>query len=196
MPGRFIAVRRSGPSVRRSKNRQPERSRNACISRLKAGLLEGAVGGGALIAGRQTGGTARRARNFRNGRWPPRLRGGAAGGRTFGVGKFHVRPQFVKRHRGGLDGAGEILADAPEIFPGQRADFRRRFFARRSTGSGCAAPRAGAARRASRPGRRPPRPSRATSVSGSACNSATSARAGPVKQRVHGQRKQILRTQS
>ena len=45
-----------------------------------------------------------------------------------GADKFDMRPQFVKSHCRRFDGAGEVFPDAPEIFPGQRADFLRRFF--------------------------------------------------------------------
>src|SRR6185369_5941543 len=42
--------------------------------------------------------------------------------------EFEMRLDLNRAHPGGLDGAGVILAEAPEIFPGDRADFRRRFF--------------------------------------------------------------------
>ena len=96
---------------------------------VERGLAQAAVGGGALVAAAQTGRSGRRARSCRNGRWRPRRSAASApaGGDEDAVvaDEFHVRPQFLEAHGGGLDGAGEVLADAPEILPGQRADFGR-----------------------------------------------------------------------
>ena len=58
----------------------------------------------------------------------PAVRGLRSAVRIFGADEFEMRAQFSGVMAGGLDGAGKIFADAPEIFPGQGADFRRRFF--------------------------------------------------------------------
>ena len=85
--------------------------------------------------------------------------------------------QLLEAHAGGLDGAGEVLADAPEVLPRQGAKLGRRLLlaeAHRQVAQRHApVPRDPA----SRPARRRSRPSRATQVSGSAWSKATSARA-------------------
>ena len=51
----------------------------------------------------------------------------------FGADNIQVPLQLFTLHAGGLDRAGKILADAPEIFPHQRLDFGGETFPRRGT---------------------------------------------------------------
>ena len=106
-----------------------------------------------------------------------------------------VRGHLRRTHRRRLDGAAVILADAAKIFLRQGPDFRRRLF-------GAKAPRKIIQSHPTMPpvqpeGQRAQRPSQAGDR-----DQRQRLQAGhpgarhPINQRIHGQRKQILRTQS
>jgi len=56
------------------------------------------------------------------------------------AGKLDVRSQFLKTHCRRLDGAGKVFPDAPQIFPGERADFLPAIFPGQSTSPGFSTP--------------------------------------------------------
>ena len=171
MPRSFIAARKQravGAPLKKKAARTLAQLLHQAVER---GVFQRAIGGGALVI------RAKLSESRVQFKIPEmadgdddvwgRLAGGFRG-QTLDAGKFDVRAQFVEVHRGGFDGAGEIFADAPEIFQGERVDFLRRFFTGRNTWSDFATPRAGAARRARTPARRTARPSAGDEVSGSA----------------------------
>ena len=130
MPPRPRAARSSGPSVRRSKNRQPLRWRNACISRFSAGCFKRAISRGALVIRPHVvePRVQFKIAEMADGDdhvWQRRVAGGWR--QPVNARKLHVRLQFLRGHGGGLDGAHIIFADAPEIFPREFLNFRRRF---------------------------------------------------------------------
>ena len=92
-------------------------------------LAETAVGRSATVSGRELAGTRIEfeiAEVTDSGDHPRR---GLAGGRLLELraDKLHVGTQLLQAHRGGLGGACETLADAPEVFAGQGADLPGRF---------------------------------------------------------------------
>ena len=96
---------------------------------VEGGLAQTAVGGGAFVGGRKL---AEAGIEFEvpemadRGDHALRLLVGG-GGKDSGIAdEFHPRTQFVEAHGGGLDGAGVVLADAPEVLPRERADLGRR----------------------------------------------------------------------
>ena len=113
----------------------------------------------------------------------------------FHADKIEVRTQLRRGHGRRFDGAGVIFAEAPEIFPGERVDVGGRFFIAEAHGQvfqrDAAVPgvqpvgeRAAGAAQPGHPRQRE-RLQEGDQRAGQA-----------IKQRVHPQRKQILRTQS
>ena len=131
-----MKARNAAPSVRRSKKRQPERSRSDCIRRLSAGWFERAIRRGAFENGHELAKPRIKLEvaEMADGH-DAALRAGIGLVRQdfFRAGEDKMRAHFVGSHRGGFDGAGENFRRCAGSFPLRWRGFLPAIFRCRNT---------------------------------------------------------------